>query len=158
VYSLSFYAHLSRPTLQIVLSCQSFSRLSCPDCPVRLVLSQMSYLKYQNCPKPSCTVLAVLSLLLWPGCSACLFYPGYTVPSLHSGCPVLSVLARLSCPGCLVSAVLSKLPNTLVSAVLPRLSYSSCSAMVPLSTALLILLSCPGNPVLSVLSRITDQG
>ncbi len=55
-------------------------------------------------------------------------------------------------PRCLVLTVCP------VPAVQSLLSCSSCSAQTSLSRALLMRLSCPGNPVLSVMSRLAHPG
>ncbi len=115
------------------------------DCPVRDAISQLPRLSLFGCP-----ILAVLSLLPFPGRSASVSYPGFTIPSVFSDCTVQALLFQLSCPGCPVPAVLPLLscPNCPIPAVLSRLSCHSCP--VP---AVLYRLSCHSCPVLAVLFR-----
>ncbi len=114
-------SHLSRLTCQDDLPGWP-PRMSCPECPVPAFLFKWSC---PRCPKymptvlsrlfwPGCSVLAVLSLLLF---SASVSYPSCTIPSVFSGfscpnstyCPsfpVLTVLSRLCCPFCPVHSSL----------------------------------------------------
>jgi hypothetical protein len=137
------------------------SSLCCPDaliladlscCPVRVALSQMSFV---SCPativlSPS-NVLAVLSLLSYSGSlvfcflswQPCPLLPILDVLSWLCSLSVQSLLFRPSClswlsyPGCSFPAVLRQLP-----AVLCQLSCASCPAPANLSSALLTLLFC----------------
>ncbi len=136
------------------------SRLSCLSCSVLAVIF-----------RPFCSVS-------YPGCNISSVFLTFLSQSSCPGFPVLAVLSWLSCPGCPVPAVLSRLtcPSCPIPAVLPgcpvpavpanlsccpvpaALFYSSCLAQTSLSTVLLMLLSCPGSPVLSVLSRLIHPG
>jgi hypothetical protein len=148
--------HLSRLTCQVDLS-----KLTFPSC-----------LVYWSCPKSfilqiSChggRIIVVLSLLSCHCCHILVVvssasYPGYTIPSVFSGCPALADLSRFSCLGCSAPAVLAQLscPSCPVPAILSQLSCFS--TLVPSSPAPLVVswLSCPSQPVLSVMSRLTCQ-
>ncbi len=125
-------ADLSSPGSKPWLSCRSLVpavlfRLSYPRSPVQSVFF---------CPGGSFLVVLFwcpsLAVLFWLSCS---------------GCPVLDALFWLSYPGCHVLTVLSWLfcPFWLSCPVLAVLFWQSCPAF-------LSGLSCPGFPVLVVLS------
>jgi hypothetical protein len=77
-------------------------------------------------------------------------------PVYLSGRLVHCNLSRLSCPSCSVPDVLSKMSCSDPS-VLYQLSCSSCPAQATLPIALLMPLSCPGSPVISVHSSLLVQ-
>ncbi len=99
--------------------------LSCPLCPVQDTYS--GRLVQSNLPRRSCL-----------------------------SCPVLDVLSKMSCPNpfCHVSAAMSQ-PHLSRASFPVQAVLFRCPAHATLSTTLLMPLSCPGNPVVSVLSRIT---
>jgi hypothetical protein len=93
-------------------------RLSCPGCPVPVVLSQLSC---PGCPVPvSCPGCPVPGVLYRVSCTGCPV-PGVLSRVLCPECPVSGVLSRVSCPRCPVPGVLS------IPVVLAFLSWLSCS-------------------------------
>jgi hypothetical protein len=149
----SVQAHLS------MLTCQAdLSRLTCPCCPVQVVLSQMSY---SNCPTmvipscfvlPSCPALAVQPLLSCSGHPVLCFlsWPhsrDYLLWMSSPGCPSFPVLH--SCTSCPVHAVMFWPPCHLFPSCLSHPDYFSGSPVQ-------IFLSCPSvwslPPPLSLLS------
>ncbi len=145
---------------QPVLAVLSWFSFYCclPSCPVLAVFSRLSCSGRPGCPvlaAPSCPVLAVLSWLSSPGCSLLVVlslssYLGSPVLAdlfwLSSfGCPLLAVLCWLSfaccllgCPSLLSCPILPGRPGSIFMA-----SPSYCSWVFP---------SCPGSPVLAILS------
>ncbi len=94
--------------------------LSCPGCPVTVLLSQLSC--------PCCHVLSC------PGCHDPADLSRPTCPHLPChGYPVQAALSWLSCPGCPVMTVLS-------------LSWHGCPATIAFAS---VLSSCPDSAVMS---------
>jgi hypothetical protein len=112
--------------------------LSRHDCPVSIVLSQLSFL----CGH----ILDVRSSL--------------SCPVVLSRLPSPAVLSQLSCPGCPVWGVLSQLssPGGPAPALLSSLSYFCCHGQTALSFLSFSKPACPGGPVLDVLSWLSYTG
>ncbi len=118
------------------------SRLSCLSCPVLAAI----FWPFCLCFLSSLYYSVSLSYFPVPVLLSTLSYFGCPVPAFCPGCPLQDVLYQLSClavlsqlshPDCPVPAALSQLP-----------SFSSCSAQTPLVLSFMMLLSCPGSPIL----------
>jgi hypothetical protein len=113
-----FQAHLVRLTCQADLL-----RLSCPNCIVPALLSQLSCSRCSISTATvvlsqlSCLSCPVLAAMFWLFCLrflSWLYYPicvssGFPVPALLSwpGCPFQAVVYQLSCPKCLSQWILA---------------------------------------------------
>ncbi len=142
----------------------------------------LPYLSWMSCPiyllstavvvpsRLSCLSCPVLAAIFWPFCPcflSWLYYPvslsNFPVPVLLSQLPVLAVLSKLSYTSCPAWLYCTSRPIPIVLSLLPspRCPVLAAQPRHPLSTAILMSLSCPGSPILCLVqahpSRLTSK-